>query len=124
MGEYYKAHVLADAGLPVDLPVKASSTPGRQFLLYAYRSDSKLADVCLKLETGQAAELSPEEIVAAQAALDDATLAAALGSSPRQPRTRSARPSTSCSTTAWSRPATRVASADGTPSSTRAGASP
>jgi hypothetical protein len=80
VGEYYKAHVLADAGLPVDLPVKASSTPGRQFLLYAYRNDSKLADVCLKLETGQAAGFTPEEVVAAQAVLDDATLAAALGS--------------------------------------------
>jgi hypothetical protein len=80
VGEYYKAHVLADAGLPVDLPVKVSSTPGRQFLLYGYRSDSKLADVCLKLETGQPAEFSFEQIVAAQAALDDATLAAALGS--------------------------------------------
>jgi hypothetical protein len=80
VGEYYKAHVLADAGLPVDLPIAASSTPGRQFLLYAYRDDAKLADVCLKLETGQAAELPAEAIVAAQAALDDATLAAALGS--------------------------------------------
>ena len=37
VGEYYKAHVLAEAGLPVDLPVKASSTPGRQFQLYAFR---------------------------------------------------------------------------------------
>lgn len=80
VGEYYRAHVLAEAGLPVDLPVKASSTPGRQFLLYAYRNDSKLADVCLKLETGQPAEFSAQEIVAAQAALDDATLAAALNS--------------------------------------------
>ena len=80
VGEYYKAHVLADAGLPVDLPIKASSAPGRQFLLYAYRKDSKLADVCLKLETGQAVEFSPDEIVAAQAALDGATLAAALAS--------------------------------------------
>jgi hypothetical protein len=80
VGEYYKAHVLAEAGLPVDLPVKASSTPGRQFLLYAYRSDSKLADVCLRLETGQPAGFSSQEIVAAQAALDDATLAAALRS--------------------------------------------
>ena len=80
VGEYYKAHVLAEAGLPVDLPVKASSTPGRQFLLYAYRNDSKLADACLKLETGQPAEFSPEGIIAAQATLDDATLAAALSS--------------------------------------------
>jgi hypothetical protein len=80
VGEYYKAHVLADAGLPVDLPVQASSTPGRQFLLYAFRNDSKLADVCLKLETGQAPGFSPQEIVAAQAVLDDATLAAGLRS--------------------------------------------
>jgi hypothetical protein len=80
VGEYYKAHVLADAGLPVDLPIKASSTPGRQFLLYAFRNDSKLADVCLKLETGQPAGFSPDEIVAAQADLDDATLQAALRS--------------------------------------------
>jgi SAM-dependent methyltransferase len=80
VGEYYKAHVLADAGLPVDLPIKASSTPGRQFLLYAFRSDSKLADVCLKSETGQPAGFSPDEIVAAQADLDDATLQAALRS--------------------------------------------
>jgi hypothetical protein len=83
VGEYYKAHVLADAGLPVDLPIKASSTPGRQFLLYAYRQDSKLADVCLQLETGSdPASLTPssDEIVAAQAGLDDITLKAALAS--------------------------------------------
>ena len=80
VGEYYKAHVLAEAGLPVDLPIEASSTPGRQFLLYAFRNDGKLADVCLKLETGQPAGFSPEEIVAAQADLDDATLQAALAS--------------------------------------------
>src|SRR5262245_48110891 len=82
VGEYYKAHVLADAGLPVDLPVMASSTPGRQFLLYAYRRDSKLADVCLRLETpgSDPAGLTPfsgDEIIAAQTALDDATLKAA-----------------------------------------------
>jgi hypothetical protein len=85
VGEYYKAHVLAEAGLPVDLPIEASSTPGRQFLLYAFRNDSKLADVCLTLETGQqgsdpAGPFSPAEIVAAQAVLDDATLQAALRS--------------------------------------------
>lgn len=80
VGEYYKAQVLADAGLPVDLPIKASSTPGRQFLLYAFRSDAKLADVCLKLETGEPAVFSPGEVVAAQAELDDATLRAGLAS--------------------------------------------
>jgi hypothetical protein len=80
VGEYYKAHVLAEAGLPVDLPIAASSTPGRQFLLYAFRNDAKLADVCLKLETGQPVPFSAAEIVAAQAQLDDATLKAALSS--------------------------------------------
>jgi hypothetical protein len=80
VGEYYKAHVLAEAGLPIDLPLQASRTPGRQFLLYAWRQDAKLADVCLKLETGQAAQFSVDAIVAAQAGLDDATLRAALGS--------------------------------------------
>jgi hypothetical protein len=91
VGEYYRAHVLAEAGLPVDLPVKASSTPGRQFLLYAHRDDAKLADVCLKLETGRGSDPAPrrrpgltpcslEEIVTAQADLDDATLDAALRS--------------------------------------------
>jgi hypothetical protein len=88
VGEYYKAHVLAEAGLPVDLPIKASSTPGRQFLLYAWRQDRKLADVCLALETEGTAGSDParlppftvDEIVAAQANLEDATLAAALRS--------------------------------------------
>jgi hypothetical protein len=84
VGEYYKAQVLAKAGLPVDLPVKASSTPGRQFLLYAYRQDRKLADVCLGLEQVSDPEgLTPftsAEIVAAQADLEDAALQAALRS--------------------------------------------
>jgi len=89
VGEYYKAHVLAEAGLPVDLPIKASSTPGRQFLLYAFRNDAKLADVCLRLEAGSdpqgptpfaPAPFTPDEIVAAQADLDDVTLKAAVAS--------------------------------------------
>lgn len=80
VGEYYKAHVLAEVGLPVDLPVKASSTPGRQFLLYAHRDDSKLADLCLKLETGQPAQFSTQEVVAAQADLDQVVHDAALKS--------------------------------------------
>ncbi|HEX5957084.1 MAG TPA: hypothetical protein VFY92_00320 [Hyphomicrobiaceae bacterium] len=84
VGEYYKAHVLAEAGLPVDMPVKASSTPGRQFELYPFRQDAKLADVCLALE--QVSEppgltpFTPDGIVAAQAELDDVTLQAALAS--------------------------------------------
>ena len=89
VGEYYKAHVLAEAGLPVDLPVKTSSTPGRQFELYAFRDDAKLADVCLALEQGSDAAPRPRprlppfstnEIVTAQAVLDEVTLNAALAS--------------------------------------------
>src|SRR5687768_11098638 len=38
-GEYYRARILADAGLPVDLPVETSTTPGRQILLYRLRKD-------------------------------------------------------------------------------------
>ncbi len=84
VGEYYKAHVLAEAGLPVDLPLKASSTPGRQFELYAFRQDAKLADVCLGLEQVSGppslTPFTPGDIIAAQAELDDVTLQAALAS--------------------------------------------
>ena len=92
VGEYYKAHVLAEAGLPIDLPIKASSTPGRQFEIYAFRNDAKLADVCLGIEMARLgvrpagsdptapAPFSAEEIFAAQADLDDLTLKAALAS--------------------------------------------
>src|SRR5262249_53452701 len=40
-GEYYRARILADAGLPVDLPVEASTRPGRQILLYRLRRDRR-----------------------------------------------------------------------------------
>jgi hypothetical protein len=80
VGEYYKAHVLAECGLPVDLPCKASTVPGRQFLLYAFRDDVKLADECLRHETGKPTNFTVGEIIAAQEELEALTLKAALHS--------------------------------------------
>ncbi|MDE8345073.1 MAG: hypothetical protein POH28_02690 [Acidocella sp.] len=49
-GEYYRAGLLADAGLPVDMPVYVSALPGEQILLYRYRSDQRFADILRDLE--------------------------------------------------------------------------
>jgi hypothetical protein len=70
-GEYYRARILADAGLPVDLPVETSTRPGRQILLYRLRKDRRLAEVARDLdEERDAAKLAP--VIAAQAVLDRA----------------------------------------------------
>ena len=49
-GEYYRARLLADAGLPVDLPLHASSEPGRQILVYRRRTEPRFADVLRRLD--------------------------------------------------------------------------
>jgi hypothetical protein len=70
-GEYYRARILAEAGLPVDLPLHASTTPGRQILLYRLRQDRRLAEVARDLDTIEdGAHLAP--VIAAQEALDRA----------------------------------------------------
>jgi hypothetical protein len=70
-GEYYRARILAEAGLPVDLPLHASTTPGRQILLYRLRQDRRLAEVARDLDTvADATRLAP--VIAAQEALDRA----------------------------------------------------
>jgi hypothetical protein len=70
-GEYYRARILADAGLPVDLPLHASTTPGRQILLYRLRQDRRLAEVARDLDTvDDASRLAP--VIAAQEQLDRA----------------------------------------------------
>jgi hypothetical protein len=70
-GEYYRARILAEAGLPVDLPVETSTRPGRQILLYRLRKDRRLAEVARDLdEERDPARLAP--VIAAQAALDRA----------------------------------------------------
>jgi hypothetical protein len=70
-GEYYRARILAEAGLPVDLPLHASTTPGRQILLYRLRQDRRLAEIARDLDTvDDAARLAP--VIAAQQELDRA----------------------------------------------------
>jgi hypothetical protein len=76
-GEYYRARILAEAGLPVDLPVETSTRPGRQILLYRLRKDRRLAEVARDLdEERDLAKLAP--VIAAQEALDRAVADVAL----------------------------------------------
>ncbi len=68
-GEYYRADILARAGLPVDQAVYSSTLPGEQILVYRRRTDPRFSDVlrALDLEDG------PERraAVAAEATLSD-----------------------------------------------------
>jgi hypothetical protein len=76
VAEYYRARLLAEAGLPVDVPLRVAGEPGRQVALYRLRTEPRLADVCADLErdTGPAARLGPG-LVAARRSMD-----AAIGS--------------------------------------------
>ncbi|MCO5731495.1 hypothetical protein [Rhizobium sp. SSA_523] len=49
-GEYYRADILARAGLPVDQPLLMSVLPGEQILVYRRRTDPRFADVLLALD--------------------------------------------------------------------------
>lgn len=49
-GEYYRADILAKAGLPVDQPVHMSVLPGEQMLVYRRRSDPRFSDVLRALD--------------------------------------------------------------------------
>lgn len=49
-GEYYRADILAKAGLPVDQPVHMSVLPGEQILIYRRRSDPRFSDVLRALD--------------------------------------------------------------------------
>ena len=49
-GEYYRADILARAGLPVDMPVFVSNLPGEQVLIYRRRSDPRFSDVLRALD--------------------------------------------------------------------------
>ncbi|WP_395022039.1 hypothetical protein [Dongia sp.] len=73
-GEYYRARILAEAGLPVDLPVETSTKPGRQILLYRLRKDRRLADMARYLDGEKDAALLAQ-VLAAQEALDRAVAA-------------------------------------------------
>jgi Ser/Thr protein kinase RdoA (MazF antagonist) len=69
-GEYYRADILARAGLPVDQPVYMSTLPGEQILVYRRRTDPRFSDVLRALdledEPGRRAAA-----VAAEATLSD-----------------------------------------------------
>jgi len=49
-GEYYRAGLLAEAGLPVDRPIHVSTEPGEQILVYRRREDRRFADVLKELD--------------------------------------------------------------------------
>jgi Ser/Thr protein kinase RdoA (MazF antagonist) len=49
-GEYYRAGLLAEAGLPVDQPLHVSTEPGEQILVYRRREDRRFADVLKALD--------------------------------------------------------------------------
>jgi len=69
VGEYYRAEVLRDAGVPVDMPLHVSGEVGRQILLYRRRADPRLADLCRAVELGDAAA-DAWPLLAAQRDLD------------------------------------------------------
>ncbi|MFK7880399.1 hypothetical protein [Roseobacter sp.] len=60
-GEYYRAELLVDAELPVDMPVWKSTLPGEQILVYARRKDRRFSDVLRQLD------VSPDEIATMKA---------------------------------------------------------
>ncbi len=73
-GEYYRADILARAGLPVDQPVLMSVLPGEQILVYRRRTDPRFSDVL------RALDLEPDAdgtglAIAAETGLSDAVLA-------------------------------------------------
>jgi hypothetical protein len=74
--EYYRAQLLKEAGLPVEMPLRVAGQPGRQIALYELRTEPRMADVCLALE--RAGARLPPELAAARRALDRAIGAAAL----------------------------------------------
>lgn len=58
-GEYYRADILAKAGLPVDQPVHMSVFPGEQILIYRRRSDPRFSDVLRALDIEPDADRKP-----------------------------------------------------------------
>ncbi len=67
VAEYYNSKLLEDARWPVDVPVAARKLPGEAILLYAVRSDARLADACREVET---VHRDPAHLVQLQRDLD------------------------------------------------------
>lgn len=49
-GEYYRAELLANAELPIDLPILKSTQPGEQILVYKRRGEQRFSDVLRALD--------------------------------------------------------------------------
>jgi hypothetical protein len=91
-GEYYRAGILARAGLPVDQPVHMSTKGGEQLLVYRRRADPRFADVLFELDQTGAAD-GIARAIAAEAALNDHLLACARDTlRPITPQTSRAEP--------------------------------
>ncbi len=91
-GEYYRAEILSDAGLPVDRPVHMSTLPGEQVLVYRRRSDPRFSDVLRELDLAD--DPTRRRIaVEAEGRLSDELLAVYLRTlAPATPRQVSAEP--------------------------------
>lgn len=73
VGEYYRANVLHQAGLPVDVPIASSCLPGQQLVLYKSRTEERLVDVCKRLEESDPSQAHlPPDILNARRRLDEA----------------------------------------------------
>lgn len=72
-GEYYRADILARAGLPVDQPVLMSALPGEQILVYRRRTDPRFSDVLRALDLADDAARR-ERAVEAERGLSEAVL--------------------------------------------------
>ena len=69
--EYYRGYLLAEAGLPVEVPIRVAGKPGRQIALYELRTEARMADVCLEIERAEGgAALLPPDLTCARRALD------------------------------------------------------
>ena len=80
VGEYYRAELLAAAGIPVDLPVAYSSDPGNQLVVYRRRRELRMADVCREIERAGGSVLLPTDLRDAQRRLDARIGAVMVGS--------------------------------------------
>jgi hypothetical protein len=78
-GEYYRADILARAGLPVDQPLYMSVLPGEQILIYRRRSDPRFSDVLRALDL-QPDPVAESKAVAAEQALSARVLSVYLES--------------------------------------------
>lgn len=63
-GEYYRADILARAGLPVDQPVLMSVLPGEQILVYKRRTDPRFSDVLRTLDLEHDAQKAARAVAA------------------------------------------------------------